>query len=124
MSPSRPAAVALAAVLLLGAPASPAADAPPGYQALVKLFGEWRAFQPPPLRDGVPDYTAAAMAEQARRLPELRARLAAIDTAGWTVGQRVDRELVLAEMNGLDFDHRVLRPWARDPAFYVGGDRR
>jgi hypothetical protein len=21
-------------------------------------------------------------------------------------------------MNGLDFDHRVLRPWARDPAFY------
>jgi hypothetical protein len=22
-------------------------------------------------------------------------------------------------MNGLDFDHRVLRPWANDPAFYV-----
>ena len=22
-------------------------------------------------------------------------------------------------MNGLDFDHRVRRPWARDPAFYV-----
>src|SRR5262249_47185825 len=26
---------------------------------------------------------------------------------------------IWAEMNGLDFDHRVLRPWARDPAFYV-----
>jgi len=25
---------------------------------------------------------------------------------------------VHAEMNGLDFDHRVLRPWERDPAFY------
>ena len=22
-------------------------------------------------------------------------------------------------MNGLDFDHRVLRPWANNPAFYV-----
>ena len=22
-------------------------------------------------------------------------------------------------MNGLDFDHRVRQPWARDPAFYV-----
>jgi hypothetical protein len=27
--------------------------------------------------------------------------------------------LVRAEMNGLDFDHRVLRPWASNPAFYV-----
>src|SRR5262249_22069539 len=23
------------------------------------------------------------------------------------------------EMNGLDFDHRVLKPWANNPAFYV-----
>ena len=23
------------------------------------------------------------------------------------------------EMSGLDFDHRVLRPWANNPAFYV-----
>jgi hypothetical protein len=22
-------------------------------------------------------------------------------------------------MNGLDFDHRVIRPWANNPAFYV-----
>ena len=27
--------------------------------------------------------------------------------------------IVRAEMNGLDFDHRVLRPWARNPDFYV-----
>src|SRR5262249_36263059 len=30
-----------------------------------------------------------------------------------------DFRLVKAEMNGLDFNLRVLRPWARDPAFYV-----
>lgn len=26
--------------------------------------------------------------------------------------------MVRAEMNGLDFDHRIRRPWARNPAFY------
>ena len=30
----------------------------------------------------------------------------------------MDYQLVRAEMNGLDFDIRVLQPWARDPAFY------
>ena len=27
--------------------------------------------------------------------------------------------LVWAEMNGLEFDHRVLKPWERMPAFYA-----
>src|SRR3712207_3560715 len=43
----------------------------------------------------------------------------AIDPSGWPVAQQVDYHLVRAEMNGLDFNHRVLRPWARDPAFYL-----
>jgi hypothetical protein len=30
----------------------------------------------------------------------------------------VDWHLVRAEMNGYDFNERVLKPWARDPAFY------
>ncbi len=95
---------------------------PPGgtrYEDLVTLFGEWRAFQRPRLVDGVPDYSASAMAQQQRDLAAWRRRLAAIDTAGWAVGSRVDYQVVEAEMNGLDFDHRVLRPWARNPAFYV-----
>ena len=100
------------------ASSQPAPGAPDGYGSLVKLFEEWRAFQPPRIREGVPDYTAGAMEEQRRRLPEMRARLDAIDTRGWPVARRIDWELVRAEMNGLDFDHRVLRPWARDPAFY------
>lgn len=113
--------LSLEAMLLLGpadAGAAPAPGAPDGYESLVKRFADWRAFQQPHVRDGVPDYTAAAMREQQRRLPEMRARLDAIDTTGWPVARRIDGELVRAEMNGLDFDHRVLRPWARDPAFY------
>jgi hypothetical protein len=89
------------------------------YEDLVTFFGEWRAFQAPKLVDGVPDYSASAMAEQHRRLAEYRTRLAAIDPTGWPVPQQVDWHVIEAEMNGLDFDHRVLRPWANNPAFYV-----
>jgi hypothetical protein len=86
---------------------------------LVALFSDWRAFQRPKLVDGVPDYTAAAMAAQQRELPAYQRRLTAIKTAGWPVNQQVDWHILRAEMNGLDFDHRVIRPWANNPAFYV-----
>src|SRR3546814_16688939 len=59
------------------------------------------------------------MTAKAAALPGWQARLAAIDPAGWPVEQADDYLLVKAEMNGMDFDQRVLRPWARDPSFYV-----
>src|SRR5262249_27534466 len=43
----------------------------------------------------------------------------AIDRSGWPIDQQVDWFVVRAEMNGLDFDQRVLRPWANNPGFYV-----
>jgi len=89
------------------------------YEDLVTLFEAWRDFQKPKLIDSVPDYSAKAMAAQHRELAAYQRRLAVIDTSGWPVAQRVDYHLVKAEMNGLDFDHRVRQPWARDPAFYV-----
>ena len=52
------------------------------------------------------------------RLPEFQRRLAAIDTTGWSASDRGDYRLVEAEMNGLDFFLRVLKPWARDPGYY------
>jgi hypothetical protein len=90
-----------------------------GYQDLVSLFNDWRAFQQPKRLDGVPDYTATAMAAQQRELPAYQRRLAALDPGAWPVSQQVDWHIVRAEMNGLDFDHRVIRPWANNPAFYV-----
>ncbi len=89
------------------------------YEDLTALFEAWRAFQRPALVEGVPDYAPASMAAQHRQLAAYQRRLAAIDTSGWPVAHRVDYHLVQAEMNGLDFDHRVLRPWARNPAFYA-----
>ncbi len=48
----------------------------------------------------------------------IQKRLAAMDISGWPVSQQVDYHIVRAEMNGLDFEHRVRRPWSRDPDFY------
>jgi len=89
------------------------------YDDLIALFHEWREFQQPALADGAPDYSAAAMAAQHEALARFQARLAAIDPAAWPIARQADHHIVRAEMNGLDFDHRVIRPWARDPAFYV-----
>ena len=89
-----------------------------GYAKLVALFEEWRAFQRPKVVQGVPDYTAAAMTAQQAALPGLQKRLMAIDTSKWSIAQQADWHIVRAEMNGLDFDHRVIRPWENDPAFY------
>ncbi len=101
------------------APALAHGQRPASFDALTTLFAEWRAFQRPARIDGVPDYTVGAMATQQRALPAMQQRLRAIDTTGWSARQQVDWHVVRAEMNGLDFDHRVLRPWANDPSFYV-----
>ena len=52
-------------------------------------------------------------------LKALRGRLDAMPRAKWSVTDQVDWYLLLAEMNQADFDMRVLRPWARDPGFYI-----
>ena len=108
-----PTALLLAAALVAGSSGSAR------YEDLLSFFREWRAFQRPKLVEGVPDYSAAAMAAQQRGLEDFRRRLAAIDAAGWPVAQQVDYQVVRAETAGLDFDHRVLKPWANNPAFYV-----
>ena len=114
----------LTAVLLCVVPqgavqAAPAAAvAPAGYAELTRLFADWRAFAVPRDANGQPDYSAASIARQQAQLPAWTARLAAIDTRGWPVSAQIDKQLVEAEMNGLDFNFRVLKPWARDPGFY------
>ena len=88
------------------------------YDDLVQLFHDWREFEKPPLLKGAPDYTASRTAERHRALATYRARLKAINGSSWPIHQQVDWHIVRAEMNGFDFNCRVLRPWARDPAFY------
>ena len=70
------------------------------------------------MTDGAPDYTAHQFEARRDEFEALRTRLHAFETSGWPVHQQVDWHIVRAEMNGYDFNERVLRPWARDPAFY------
>ena len=88
------------------------------YQDLEELFKEWRSFERPPYVDGAPDYTAATFDQRWPAFKKLQSSLQSIDTSGWPVEHQVDWMIVWAEMNGYDFNHRILKPWARDPAFY------
>ena len=106
---------ALACLLLF---VSPLAIAQDSHDELVQLFHEWRAFESPPELNGAPDYTAERFDGRDRSYQALRNRLDAMDTSEWAIDEKVDWNLVRAEMNGYDFNRRVLKPWERDPAFY------
>ena len=116
-------ASATVAVILMSVPvgfaaATESADTASSYDDLLVLFADWRAFESPPLLDGAPDYTAKQFASRRDDFLVLRERLDSFDIDDWPIPQRVDWHLVRAEMNGYDFNERILRPWARDPAFY------
>jgi len=101
------------------APAAAASDPAPPPAALVRLFDDWRAAAAPPRLAGVADFGPDALARQRATLDRLKRRLAAFDRAGWRPAAVADAALIEAEMNGLDFDLRVRRPWARDPSYYA-----
>jgi len=96
----------------------PTIDTSTSYDDLVILFADWRTFETPSMRDGAPDYTAATFDERWSDFESLRDRLNAFDTTGWPIPHQVDWHIARAEMNGYDFNHRILRPWQRDPAYY------
>lgn len=121
----RHALLGLTATLTLAAPLQAAPPAPSVLRSpsasnasLVALFADWRAYNHPAIVRGRPDYSAPAMARRAAGIVAFRTRLAAIDQRGWSASENGDARLVEAEINGLDFFHRVLRPWARDPGYY------
>jgi len=112
----------LVVTFLLAFPANSMASQPTDintYEELVSLFDDWRKFEQPPLLNGAPDYTHATTARRHQQLKPYQQRLNAFDISGWPIAQQVDWHLLRAEMNGMDFNIRVLKSWARDPAFYT-----
>jgi hypothetical protein len=108
-------AIALSLLFLISVPGTAMAST---HADLIQLFEDWRTFESPPLLDGAPDYTAERFEARQPEFLKLRARLNAFDISDWPVPEQVDWHLVRAEMNGYDFNRRVLKPWVRDPAFY------
>lgn len=111
-----PARLLVTAMLFMAACSSASASA--GHDELVELFKDWRAFESPPLANGAPDYSSERFEQRQGEYLELREQLMAFDIESWPIPEQVDWHLMRAEMNGYDFNRRVLKPWARDPAFY------
>ncbi len=88
------------------------------YEGLLELFADWRALESPPMLNGAPDYTAKRFESAYQLLADYRDRLHAFDIDEWPRAQQVDWHVLRAEMNGFEFNHKVLKPWVRDPAFY------
>lgn len=115
------------AMILAAGTSSPALSAPPAAAVvqdeipatLVDFAAGWRRFAQPEFTAGAPDFGSEALARKRAGLIEWKARLAQLDRSGWTQRAQADARLLEAEMNGLDFDLRVRRPWARDPSYFA-----
>ncbi len=89
------------------------------YDDLVALLKKFKVFRQPNMENGVPDYRPDAIAKQWDELQEYQNRLKGIDISGWPTTEQIDYHLVRAEMNGMEFQYRVVKPWTRDPSFYL-----
>jgi alpha-N-acetylglucosamine transferase len=89
------------------------------YPSLLQLCKELRLLERTSLPNGVPDYRKETIVKIQQTLVQYKPRHTKMDTAGWTIEQKVDYVLLLAEMNALDYNCRILQPWVRDPAFYA-----
>ena len=88
------------------------------YDDLIQLFTDWRNFENPPLLDGAPNYTKERFDNDQNKFIKLRERLNSFYIEEWPINKQIDWHIVKAEINGYDFNYRVLKPWERDPAFY------
>lgn len=89
-----------------------------GYQSLTNLFQEWREFEKPPLYKGAPDYRAKTFDSRYKDFQIIRSKLKRMYKEDWPIEHQVDWYILWAELNGYEFNHKMLKPWQRDPAFY------
>ena len=87
-------------------------------ETLEILFNDWREFEIPPMLNGAPNYTMQSFNNRMLEFRKLRERLNEIDKSKLDLESKVDWTLLWAEMNGFEFNFRVLKPWERDPAYY------
>lgn len=99
-----------------------------GYEQLVALHDELRDYMLPGFTAGVvmdsgarvgEVYADALMAQKLAGLDAFEARLAALPVASWSRPAQVDYLAVKSILNGYRFNLEVLRPWKRDPGFYL-----
>ena len=85
---------------------------------LEELYNDWRQFEIPPLKNGAPDYSNETFKNRMPEFRKLKDRLIKIDKSELETKSKIDWSIIWAEMNGFEFNFRVLKPWERDPAYY------
>jgi len=94
-----------------------APEAGGSYQDLVGLFDEFLAFRDS--ADARADFSAAAVAGRRERMQQFQQRIDDMNVASWNRARQVDYLAVRSRLDQYDFTLQRLRPWARDPGFYV-----
>ncbi|MFZ3264234.1 MAG: DUF885 family protein [Terriglobales bacterium] len=89
------------------------------WDRLLRLHQDFLALRDAGMKDAAHDFSPTAIRARALQLKELESRLGTISPSAWPVDQKVDWVLVRTELNDLDFRYRVIRPWSRDPSFYL-----
>lgn len=99
-----------------------------GYDRLLTLHDELREYMLPGFTAGVvldsgarigDVYADGLMEEKRAGLARFDTAMAALPVAEWPRAQQVDFLAVTSILNGYRFNLEVLRPWKRDPGFYL-----
>ncbi|EAQ29336.1 hypothetical protein NAP1_01150 [Erythrobacter sp. NAP1] len=118
--------VSLALFFIGAAHAQDAGDE--GYDRLVELHEELREYMVPGFTAGVvldsgarigEVYGDELMAEKLGGLSYFENKLAALPIVDWSRASQVEYLAVKSILNGYRFNLAVLRPWKRDPGFYL-----
>jgi uncharacterized protein (DUF885 family) len=70
--------------------------------------------------DRLTDYSAAKVAERAQHIRKLLDQVRVLATADWPKDDRIDSMLFRSQLEGVDFNSRVLQSEKTDPQIYVG----
>jgi len=114
-------AALLCTILASPVPARAANDGIPtgkgSYPDLVELFDEFLAFRDS--GDAEADFSAQAVAQRRGQMQQFQARIDDMNVKSWDQPRQVDYLAVRSRLNQYDFSLNRIRPWARDPGFYV-----
>src|SRR3954469_4979145 len=66
------------------------------------------------------DYSAAKITERAQHIRKLLDQVRAMPGAKWSKEDRIDWMLFRAQLEGAEFNNRILQSEMRDPQLYVG----
>ena len=118
----------LAAFAMSATPAAAQPRGSGGYHDLLALHAELQAYMVPAFTSAVvldsgarvgEDYAEGRMLAKLAGLAAFERRLGNMNVAAWPRPQQVDFLAVKSLLNGYRFNLEVLRPWRRDPGFYL-----